>query len=183
MANLHGTQHMTSGVHRECETLCPFCGKSFNKASVLVAHFENARCANAPGLDHHPIVWLIRNCDTLGVMTNAQIKSFLWSESVSKSTENGDHHECFACHRTFQTHQELESHLRTPTGNPEAHGPRFYRCPNRNGRCHKSFVNLADLFKHLEAQVCGAMTFDAVQRIMQELTRAAWGWGTRAPRV
>ncbi|CEJ62340.1 hypothetical protein PMG11_10842 [Penicillium brasilianum] len=65
--------HLSSGAHREYDVLCPFCGSLFHKASILISHFEDAKCTHAPGLNHHSVLWLIRNCDTAGVMTNPQI--------------------------------------------------------------------------------------------------------------
>jgi hypothetical protein len=173
---------MASGIHWKYNICCPFCGIHFDKASILMAHLEEGRCECAPGLDHHSILWLVRNCDTTGVMTDIQLR-WLRSDYLAPAHPGiAQVHKCFTCHRIFPTQQELEAHLQFPMANPEVHSPRFYQCPDKTGRCHRDFVSLTALFQHLESQSCRAMTFHSVQQMQQRLTNAFWGCGIGQPR-
>lgn len=175
-------QHLTSGWHRTFTTFCPFCGSSFLKASILMSHLESGYCSHAPGLDHHSILWLVRNCDDTGVIINNQA-DWLHSGSLdSASPETGEGYKCFTCYRTFQSPLQLQAHLRFPMDHPEARNPRVYRCLDRSGHCDKAFVSLAALFKHLETQSCGTMSFDTVQHMQQQLTHMFWGSGIGVPK-
>ncbi|KAJ5369785.1 uncharacterized protein N7496_005877, partial [Penicillium cataractarum] len=174
--------HLSSGIHRESDILCPFCGSLFHKASTLISHFEEAKCTHAPGLNHHSVLWLVRNCDTAGVVTNPQAKWLHTGYLIAGLQDPPAEHKCFTCHRSFRSHQELETHLESPLANPAGNGPRFYRCPDKTGKCEKGFVCLAALIRHLEAQACGTMSFDGVQSMFQKMTERSWGQGIGAPK-
>jgi hypothetical protein len=162
---------------------CPFCGSHFDKASSLMVHLEEGKCKNAPGLEHHSILWLVRNCDPDGVITDTTFRWLLTKWIPTPPSENPEPHMCFTCHLIFHTKEELEVHLNCPTHDPGAHRPRVYRCPNLHGMCQKkSFVSLTALYKHLESGSCGTMNFHSVQRMQLTLMRAFWGCGINQPR-
>lgn len=168
--------------HYTYNVYCPFCGSRFDKASALMGHLEEGKCECAPGLEHHSILWLVRNCDPAGVIVSTPFRWLLdkWIPTLPPGIAQP--HMCFTCHLIFDTKEALEVHLKCPTHDPGSHRPRFYRCPNRTGGCHKKkFVSLTALFKHMESGACCTTDFHAVQRMQIQLMQAFWGWGMGAP--
>ena len=147
-----------------------------------MSHLENGICPQAPGLNHHSILWLLRKCDNTGVLVNPQPAWLTTGHLAEASPETDEGYTCFTCFRVFNSPLLLQAHLQFPMDHPEKRNPRVYRCPGRTGDCDKSFVGLTDLFKHLETQACGTMSFDAVQHMQQYLTNVFWGSGIGVPK-
>ncbi|EPS31739.1 hypothetical protein POX_d06068 [Penicillium oxalicum] len=177
-AALHS--HLLSGIHRTATTFCPFCGRKFLKASVLIAHLESGHCPGAPGLNHHNILWLLRNCDIHGVLLKYSLAWIRFVDHGREPSTQETAHRCFTCFQSFETRHDLEWHLLFPIDQARSGRLKFYRCPDMTNRCEKHFVSLADLFKHLESNSCWDMGFDRVQMIQRHLTWMFWGWGMRA---
>ncbi|KAF7720004.1 Zinc finger C2H2 type domain-containing protein [Penicillium ucsense] len=171
--------HLISNVHQVGFTLCPFCGDRFAKASIFMGHLENGHCAGAPGLNHHSILCLLKDISTPGQLLRWTPCWAQWiEEDMSKPGEDPGHR-CFVCFRLFKTRHDLEWHMRFPLSNPSRSPLRQYQCPDSSGWCRKTFYSLTDLFKHLESHACDTMSFEDLQMIQADLTRAFWGWGTR----
>ncbi|KAF3387254.1 hypothetical protein F1880_001594 [Penicillium rolfsii] len=175
--------HAMSYWHCIHNIFCPFCGSRFEKASILMGHLEEAQCENAPGLDHHNILWLVRNCDPSGVIIDT---TFRWLRNKWIPTPPlgvANPHMCFTCHLIFDTKEALEVHLQFPTKQADSHRPRVYRCPNRTGGCHKRyFVSLTAVLKHMESGSCSTTDFYAVQRMQIQLMQTFWGCGSGEPK-
>jgi hypothetical protein len=121
---------------------------------------EANSCPKARGLNRETIYQMINQNDTKGVITT---KLLQWDSGAnanyvaSEASYNGDHYECYLCHRGFRTLTALNQHLASP-----AHKQRIYHCFGRS--CGREFTALAQLFSHLESESCGATRFGTVQR-------------------
>lgn len=109
---------------------------------------------------------MVNEKDQNGLITNKKIGWYDESTQYQATEQafNGQHWECYLCHRRFNTIAGLNQHL-----NSSAHKQQIYHCPSY--RCYKEFTALAGLFNHLESESCGYMRFERVQKKVQQVFR------------
>ncbi|KAF5499717.1 hypothetical protein CGCF413_v006431 [Colletotrichum fructicola] len=157
------SMHLRGRMHKDFSMYCPFCNRSKLSAGGLISHLESGSCPDSK-LDSDTLYEAVLQRDPNGVLSK-QLQDWTGTPrfEVTADTWNSkaQAYECRICHRLFKQLPDLQFHV-----NSAAHTKKIYHCPNP--RCRKAFNHLGSTIHHLELETCQFMSFEAVQKNVEE---------------